>query len=247
MYKDALRTGKAERGAFVFYDCLCLDEDRLVNWGHCGIALDDGKIIHAWDKVRTDDYLDIEKLTALSGDHPKYIGWVPVSRVLAEKDPDAPSETAGQERQIIRLSEHRELKETAADWYSSKWHVPKAAYLESIEASFTSVVPSWYLCMEGEKIIAGMGVIENDFHDRKDLTPNVCAVFTEPEYRCQGIAGKLLNFVCDDMKQHGISTLYLLTDHTGFYERYGWKFYCMVQGDGEEEMSRMYVKTTGEE
>ena len=30
-----------------------------------------------------------------------------------------------------------------------------------------------------------MGVIENDFHDRKDLTPNVCAVYTEEDCRCQ--------------------------------------------------------------
>ena len=43
-----------------------------------------------------------------------------------------------------------------------------------------------------------MGVIENDFHDRKDLTPNVCAVYTE-EYRCQGVAGSILIFVCKDM------------------------------------------------
>ena len=27
---------------------------------------------------------------------------------------------------------------------------------------------------------------------------------------------------------------------TGFYERYGWKFLCMVQGDGEPEMIKMY-------
>lgn len=42
----------------------------------------------------------------------------------------------------------------------------------------------WYLCLDGEKIVAGMGVIENDFHNRKDLTPNVCAVYTGKEYRC---------------------------------------------------------------
>ena len=42
------------------------------------------------------------------------------------------------------------------------------------------------------------------------------------------------------MAGQGIRTLYLLTDHTGFYERYGWEFYCMVQGDGEEAPSRMY-------
>ena len=85
MYQDALHTGVPERGAFIFYDCLCLSEDGPVNWGHCGIALDDGQVIHAWDKVRTDGYLAIEALTALTGDHPRYIGWVPVTRVLAQK------------------------------------------------------------------------------------------------------------------------------------------------------------------
>ncbi len=86
MYRDSARTGLPERGAFVFYDCVCPSEQGPVNWGHCGICLGDGKIIHAWDVVRIDDYLDIEKLTALSGDHPKYLGWVPIQRVMAQED-----------------------------------------------------------------------------------------------------------------------------------------------------------------
>ena len=45
----------------------------------------------------------------------------------------------------------------------------------------------------------------------------------------------------DDMKARGIGTLYLVTDHTGFYERYGWEFLCMAQGDGETHLSRLYV------
>ena len=99
----------------------------------------------------------------------------------------------------------------------------------------------WYLCLEGERIVGGMGVIENDFHDRKDLTPNVCAVYTEEDCRGRGIAGNLLNMVRDDLFAKGITPIYLLTDHTGFYERYGWEFFCMAQGDGEEEMARMYI------
>ena len=87
LYRDALRTGDPERGSVVFYDCLCPGEDGPVNWGHCGIAYGDGRVIHAWDKVRIDDYREIEKLTALTGDHPRYLGWVPLERVLAEKDP----------------------------------------------------------------------------------------------------------------------------------------------------------------
>jgi hypothetical protein len=85
MYKDALQIDIPERGAFVFYDCMCQSEEGLVNWGHCGICIGNGDIIHAWDVVRIDNYLKIEELTALSGDHPKYIGWVPISRVLSQK------------------------------------------------------------------------------------------------------------------------------------------------------------------
>ena len=53
---------------------------------------------------------------------------------------------------------------------------------------------------------------------------------------------KLLDFAAADMKSFGIDKLYLITDHTSFYERYGWNFLCMVQPDGEPEMIRMYVK-----
>ena len=84
-------------------------------------------------------------------------------------------------------------------------------------------------------------MIENDFHDRKDLSPNVCALYTEKEYRCRGIAGQLLNMVVNEMKRRGISPLYLITDHTDFYERYGWEFLCMVQGNDEPRMTRMYI------
>ncbi|MDO5321910.1 MAG: GNAT family N-acetyltransferase [Bacteroidia bacterium] len=143
--------------------------------------------------------------------------------------------------QIIRLADQPGLKDRAAQWFSEKWSIQKETYQESIEDSFESVVPSWYVCLDGEEIIAGMGVIENDFHDRKDLTPNVCAVYTEEAHRKKGIAGRMLNIVVEDMRAKGVSPLYLLTDHIGFYERYGWEFLCMVQGDGEPEMSRMYI------
>lgn len=144
---------------------------------------------------------------------------------------------------IIRLTDKPEIKEQAAQWFHEKWNIPLTAYMESMEECLAkrSPVPQWYVAMEEERIIGGLGVIENDFHDRKDLTPNVCAVYTESDHRGKGVAGALLNYVCADMKEKGIDTLYLVTDHTSFYERYGWEFFCMVQGDGEPELSRMYI------
>ena len=142
----------------------------------------------------------------------------------------------------ITLREHPELKNTAAEWFNSKWGVPVEAYLECMEDYLDrNNEYGWYLCLDGDKIIGGLGVIENDFHDRKDLAPNVCAVYTDEEYRCQHVAGNLLDMAVEDMRSKGISPVYLVTDHIGFYERYGWKFLCMVQGDGEPDMTRMYI------
>jgi len=144
---------------------------------------------------------------------------------------------------IIKLTDKPEIEEQAAQWFHEKWDIPLEAYKESMDDCLTrrKSVPQWYMAMEKNRIIGGLGVIENDFHSRKDLAPNVCAVYTERDKRCNGIAGALLNYVCSDMKDKGIETLYLVTDHTSFYERYGWEFLCMVQGDGEPDMTRMYI------
>lgn len=142
----------------------------------------------------------------------------------------------------IDLRRNPEWKEASAEWFHSKWGVPMEAYLKYMEDYLNGTTEyGWYLCLDDNKIIGGLGVIENDFHDRKDLSPNVCAVYTEENYRCHGIAGKLLDMVVEDMKSKGITPIYLVTDHIGFYERYGWEFLCMVQGDDEPDMTRMYI------
>lgn len=145
------------------------------------------------------------------------------------------------EYKVTRLVDCPELKHQLAEWFHGKWYVPTQAYLESMDECIGGAnVPQWYCVLDGARIIGGLGVIENDFHDRKDLAPNVCAVYVEEEYRCRGIAGLMLNFVCEDMKKRGIDTLYLVTDHTSFYERYGWEFFCTVKNDGGEP-TRLYI------
>ena len=147
-----------------------------------------------------------------------------------------------EEYSFIALRDRPELKDHAASWFHEKWGVPEQAYLDCMTAYLNwETEYGWYLCMNGGRIVGGLGVIDNDFHDRKDLTPNVCAVYTEESCRGQGIAGRLLDMAVDEMRTKGITPLYLVTDHIGFYERYGWEFLCMVQGDGEPEMTRMYI------
>ncbi|MBR0207832.1 MAG: GNAT family N-acetyltransferase [Oscillospiraceae bacterium] len=142
----------------------------------------------------------------------------------------------------VTLRERPELKGNAAAWFSGKWGVPEEAYLECMDAYLAAETEyGWYLCLDGEEIVGGMGVIDNDFHDRKDLFPNVCAVYTEEAYRGRGVAGRLLDLTVEDLRAHGVSPVYLVTDHTGFYERCGWEFFCFAQGDGEDHPTRLYI------
>ncbi|MHC5217691.1 GNAT family N-acetyltransferase [Enterococcus sp. LJL128] len=143
---------------------------------------------------------------------------------------------------IRNISAAPELINDAADWFHEKWGIPAAIYRESMQASLIEerAVPQWYVVVANKKIIAGLGVIENDFHERKDLTPNICAVFVEKDYRGLSIAGELLDFTCKDMKKKGIDILYLITDHTTFYEKYHWEFLCLVKEQGGAGLTRMY-------
>lgn len=146
------------------------------------------------------------------------------------------------ELKYVTLRERPELRERAAAWFHRKWGVPEEAYLACMDDYLEGRTEyGWYLCLDGERIVGGMGVIENDFHERKDLAPNVCAVYTEEAYRGRGVAGRLLDLTVEDQRAKGISPLYLVTDHIGFYERCGWEFLCLVQGDGEDGLTRMYI------
>lgn len=143
----------------------------------------------------------------------------------------------------ISLRQHPELKDKAATWFHDKWNKPITAYLKCIEDYINGKIEyGWFLCLYGDEIVGGLGVIDNDFHNRKDLSPNICAVYTEEKHRSLGIAGRLLNMAINDLRSKGISPVYLVTDHTNFYERYGFEFLCMVKCDGEKKKSRMYIK-----
>ena len=102
-------------------------------------------------------------------------------------------------------------------------------------------VPQWYLVLdEAGAIAAGAGVIENDFHERKDLSPNHCALYVEKEHRKQRLAKQILDFTRKDFGAMGFQKLYLLTDHVDFYENAVGPFIRTCRTPGGK-LSRMYV------
>lgn len=154
------------------------------------------------------------------------------------------------ERAILRIADHPDSANEAARWFSDKWGIPAEAYMESMAESIASegdAVPQWFIVREGSEpagpIIAGCGVIDNDFHDRPDLAPNLCALYVEESYRRQGIARSLLEHTRVEVGALGFESLYLVTEHTEFYERCGWEYLFDVN-ESEGGTIRMYKCST---
>ncbi len=88
--------------------------------------------------------------------------------------------------EIINLKNRPDLKEKAIKWFSSKWGVAEIEYRKSFDEMYADIspIPLWFVILgdDGE-IAAGCGIIENDFVDRTDLKPYLCALFVEPQYR----------------------------------------------------------------
>ncbi len=82
-YGAAQNRGEPPIGSFVFYACSGPVRGEIKHWGHVGLCIGEGKVIHAWDTVRIDDYLDVQNLPPAPGwTPPQFIGWAPIERIF---------------------------------------------------------------------------------------------------------------------------------------------------------------------
>ena len=71
-------------GSYVFFDCFGELKGKYRNWGHMGLSLGEGRIVHSWDGVvRLDEIRAVAALPALPGwTQPVYTGWCPPELIL---------------------------------------------------------------------------------------------------------------------------------------------------------------------
>ena len=93
--------------------------------------------------------------------------------------------------------------------------------------------------LKDDEIIGSYGLIVNDFNSRGDLWPWLAALYVNESERGAALGARLLVHGVNEAGKLGFKSVYLITDHVGYYEKYGWHYIADGYGlDGEA--SRIY-------
>lgn len=126
-----------------------------------------------------------------------------------------------------------------SDWGAGQYlhELLKEQKLKQIAGENTKVL----MLVDGEDLVSFCTVAEKDDIQLTDLTPWIGFVYTFPNYRGNRYAGKLLSHAETLAKEAGMKNIYISTDYTGLYEKYGYEFLDMMK-DWNGEDSRVYVR-----
>ncbi|MBB6499187.1 GNAT family N-acetyltransferase [Pedobacter cryoconitis] len=143
---------------------------------------------------------------------------------------------------IISVREHPAYLDRAIKYLQTCWsEVEPIIYEDCLTHCINAQgdFPQWYLLEEGGEIIGCGGLVPNDFISRMDLYPWVCALYIDEKHRGKALSKLILDKAREDTVKASFDSLYLCTDHIGFYEKYGYEYIGMGYHPWEEE-SRIY-------
>ena len=97
------------------------------------------------------------------------------------------------------------------------------------------------LLTDGDELVSYCTYAERDDIQPTELTPWAGFVYTFPARRGHRYAGLLFEEITRLAEEEGAGAVYLSTNHTGLYEKYGFE-YLTEMTDVDGEPSRIYVK-----
>jgi len=152
--------------------------------------------------------------------------------------------------QILNLKESPHHLEQLAQWHQSQWqhYNHGETLLERIKRMQDYLnddfIPSTFIAINETTLLGSVAIVQHDMEIHQEFSPWIASVFTNKDYRNQGIATKLIKHMLHQAKLSNIKKCYLFTpDQESFYKKIGWETICHVKYH-KELVSIMSIDTT---
>ena len=110
------------------------------------------------------------------------------------------------------------------NWIFEDWETPFAAIADG-------------------RIVAMATVMKTDYYPLPEIYPWISTIFVTESHRGNKISGKLIDFANKYAAQLGFPRTYIPSEHTGLYEKYGYRYVKDIVNYGGDT-DRLYVKET---
>ena len=131
--------------------------------------------------------------------------------------------------EIYNLLDRQEYLEEVSGWIWKEWSYEHGAKLEDViyrsnHSLSKSGIPSMYIAVLKGEVVGVVSLWRNDLTTRQDLYPWMATLYVKESFRGQGVGRRLQEKSIAVAKELGYSYLYLIKDHIGYYEKFGWTF-----------------------
>ena len=120
----------------------------------------------------------------------------------------------------LEVKDH--VAKTIREWKFEDWETPFAA-------------------LDNDHIVGMATIMKSDYYPLPEIFPWISTIFVSEEYRSRRFSGKLIDFANRYAKKAGFDRTYIPSEHTGLYEKYGYRYVKDIVNYGNG-IDRLYVR-----
>ena len=126
---------------------------------------------------------------------------------------------------IYKVNPNSELNKKLLTFVeNSSWNDTKEHTAKMIRENNFSDWESMFVALDEDKIVGHASILKTDYYPLPEIFPWISTVFVTEEYRGMKISGLMIDFINKYAKALGFDKTYILSEHFGIYEKYGYKY-----------------------
>lgn len=132
---------------------------------------------------------------------------------------------------IYNIKEKQEFLKEVAELTQKEWGKKtnsKEEFEEKINKKISKIINNFdnplyckLVLLDDDILIGFISIFPTDGDERKDLSPWYATMYVKEEYRGKGYSKILNDAILEEAKKRGFKKLYLKTDLTNYYEKFG--------------------------